>query len=189
MNKLLLAICFSAVVLLTFSISAVADSNQTVKLWSLGLGTYATTVNVEGDYGDDDIEFEGLNFSASYVFSDSMAIRAGYFSLEKTDYSELESSGLDLLAYYGTGLASQGFKAYIGGGFFNDTWSVSGESEDRKFSGIQFAGGFGYNWDVVSLELMVGIRAASDYADFVADIGGQGEVIAVSSSLLLSARF
>jgi hypothetical protein len=187
MNKLLTSICFSAVSLLTFSISAAAESNQKVKLWNVGVGTYATTVNIDGDYSDEDIEFDGLNISASYAFSDKMAIRANYFSLEDTDFSELESSGFDLLAYYGTGLATRGFKAYIGGGFFNDTWS--GNYEDEKFSGIQLSGGIGYNWDVVSLELMFGVRSASDYADFVAKNGGEGDIIAVSSSLILSARF
>jgi hypothetical protein len=187
MNKFLTSICFSAISLLTFSISA-AESNQEIKLWSVGIGSYSTTVNIDGNYGDEDIEFDGLNFSTSYAFSDKMAIRANYFVLEHTDLSELESSGLDVSAHFGTGLATYGFKAYIGGGFFNDTWS-SGRSEDETFSGIQLNGGFGYNWDVVSLELMVGIRAASDYADFVEDAGGEGEIIAVSSSLLLSARF
>ncbi|TWX57031.1 hypothetical protein [Colwellia hornerae] len=186
MNKFLTSICFSAASLLTFSVSA-EESNQTIKLWSVGVGSYASTVNVDGKYGDEDIEFDGLNFSASYAFSDNTAIRASYFSLEYTDSSELESNGLDVAAYYGTGLASQGFKAYIGGGFFNDTWSS--QNQDEKFSGIQLSGGFGYNWDVISLELMVGIRAADDYADFIANSGCEGEVVAVSSSLLLSLRF
>jgi hypothetical protein len=186
MNKFLTSICFSAISLLAFSISA-AESNQKIKLWNVGVGTYSTTVSIDNDYSDEDIEFDGLNISASYAFSDKMAMRVNYFSLENTDFSEVEASGIDLLAYYGTGLATRGFKAYIGGGFFNDTWS--GNYEDETFSGIQLSGGFGYNWDVVSLELIVGIRAAGDYADFIEDAGGQGDVIAVSSSLLLSARF
>jgi hypothetical protein len=186
MNKFLTSICFLAISLFAFSISA-AESTQKIKLWSVGLGSYSSTVNIDGDYGDQDIEFDGLNFSTSYAFSDKMAIRASYFALEHSDFSELESSGLDVAAHFGTGLATYGFKAYIGGGFFNDTWS--GRSDDETFSGIQLSGGFGYNWDILSLELMVGIRAAGDYADFVEDSGGEGDIIAVSSSLLLSVRF
>lgn len=184
MKKLLTSICISIVSLLTLSVSA---SEQPIKLWSVGIGSYAAIVGVDSNYGDEDIEFDGLNISTSYAFSDNMAIRVNYFSLEHTDYSELDSSGFDILAYYGTGLATHGFKAYIGGGLFNDTWS--GRNNDETFSGIQINGGVGYNWDVVSLELMLGVRSASDYADFVEDGGGEGEVVAVSSSLLFSVRF
>jgi hypothetical protein len=186
MNKLLSSLCFSALSLFAHS-AAAAESYQTVKPWSIGAGTYATTVNVDGKYGDDDIEYEGLSLVATHAFSDNFAIRAGYFLLENNEKSKLDSVGLDLVAYYGTGLTTQGFKAYIGGGFFNDRWKFS--TEDEKFSGIQINGGIGYNWQVVSLELMLGIRTADDYADFVEDIGGEGDVIAVSSSLLFSVRF
>jgi len=186
MNKILTAVYFSAASLLTFSISA-AESNQAIKLWNVGIGSYATTVNVDSNNRDKEIEFDGLNFSTGYAFSDKMAIRATYFSLEHTDDSELKSSGIDLTVYYGTGLASYGFKTYIGGGIFNDTWS--GQGEDKSFSGILLSGGIGYSWDAVSLELMAGIKAADDYTDFIEDAGGKGDVVAISSSLLLSVRF
>ncbi|KGJ88080.1 hypothetical protein ND16A_2633 [Thalassotalea sp. ND16A] len=160
---------------------------EPLKQWNVGIGSYATTINVDGNHGDEDLDFSGLNLAGTYAFNDNVAIRAGYYSLDFDDDSELESSGLDLLAYYGTGFATEGFKAYIGGGFFTDTWEAEGEDED--FSGIQLNGGIGYNWEFVSLELMLGIRSADDYADFIEDLGGNGDVTAISSSLLLSARF
>ena len=186
MKKLFIVSCFSVTTLMPFS-SIAEKSPQTVKPWNIGVGIYTTTVNIDGSFGDEDIDFDGLNISSSYAFSDNWAIRAGYYFLENSEFSELESSGLDLAAYFGTGLATEGFKAYVGAGLFTDTWSDG--SVDEDFSGFQLTGGVGYNWDIVSLELIIGVRSASDYADFIEGVGGEGDVIAVSSSLLLSARF
>jgi hypothetical protein len=163
------------------------QKNTSLKQFTIGAGTYATTINIDSRYGDESLDSSGLNISGSYAFSDNFSIRAGYYSLENDDFSDIESSGIDLVAYYGTGLATQGFKAYIGGGFFTDTWEAENESED--FSGLQLNGGFGYNWEVVVIDLIVGLRAADDYADVIEDAGGEGEVTALSVSLLLSARF
>jgi len=190
MKKLTLAVLISIPFL---SLSAYADdstintSTPSEKNWNVGIGSYASTIGVDGSYRDEDIEFSGLNFTGSYNFSDNFAIRASYFSLENDDFSALESKGLDLVAYYGTGLATNGFKAYVGGGLYSDTWSAQGEEED--FSGFQINGGIGYNWSPVALDLVLGIRSAGDYADLIEDGGGSGEVVAVSASLLVSARF
>ncbi len=185
MHKLLKALPLLSATFL--STSVFAEESPQIKSWNIGVGTYASVVNIDSAFGDEDIEFTGVNFAGTYAFSDTIALRAGYFSLENEDDSALKSTGIDVNIYFGTGLASEGFKVYIGGGLFSDTWEFQSEEED--FSGIQFNGGIGYNWEIISLELIVGIRSASEYADFIEDNGGSGEIIAVSSSLLLSGRF
>lgn len=162
--------------------SALAEGKQDNKHWQVGVGTYAVLIEAD-DYGDDD--FTGFNLSTTYAINDNFAIRAQYYSTEHDDVSDLDLSGFDFVAYYGTGLMSQGFKAYIGGGFYSE--SMERDSFDEDFSGAQLNGGIGYNWDQVSLELSAGIRSTGDYEDLIDDSGT--DVVAVSSALTLSYRF
>ena len=60
---------------------------------------------------------------------------------------------------------------------------------DEKFRGVQLNGGLGYNWEVIALDFVLGIRETGDYEDFGQDSGISTDVTAVSGSLILSARF
>ncbi|KGJ92193.1 outer membrane beta-barrel protein [Thalassotalea sp. ND16A] len=166
-----------------------ADTNTTqqtvndVKHWNVGVGTYALVIDDE-DEGDDD--FTGFGLSATYAFSDKVAIRGEYYSLEHDDESKLEVSGFDLVAYYGTNLMSPGFKAYIGGGVYSESLEYSSFDVDEDFSGVQLNGGIGYNWEMVSLDFVLGLRSVGDYEDFAGD---SADLSAATSSLIISARF
>lgn len=173
--------------LVLFFLSNNVFADYVKKPFSLGLGTYVSII----DYADQSIaedDFSGFSLSLGYTISNNFALRGTYFSLEHNDFSELESKGIDILAHFGTGLAKQGFKAYIGGGFFKDTIESSSFSEN--FSGLQLNGGIGYNWESVSLDLVLGIRDPSDYEDSVnAGSFTKTSAVAVSSTLMFSARF
>ena len=170
------------------SASTLAEAQQEKK-FSIGLGVYALTLAYDDTTLTDD-EFSGLAISAAYAFNDNVALKGTYYSLEHDDFNELEAKGLDLVVVAGTGLATQGFKIYGGGGFFNETWTVSGFSGDEKFSGFQLVGGLGYNWDVISVDLSLALRKAGDYADFVGSVvGGSGTVSARTVAFTVSARF
>jgi len=137
-------------------------------------------IDFDGEENDD---FTGFNLSSTYAYSDNVAVRVQYYSLAHDDFSELDLAGFDAVAFYGTGLLSKGFKAYIGGGFFSE--SMENEYFDEDFSGAQINGGIGYNWDAISLELSVGIRSTGDYEDFV----DESDVTAISCALTVSYRF
>ncbi len=171
---------------LIVSLGAHAD-NTVVKPFSLGVGLYQSVISVDDAlYAND--ELSGLGLSFGYSISDQFALRGTYYSLEHDDFSEVDSSGYDLVGYFGTGLASSGFKAYIGGGLFKDKWEVANFSE--SFSGLQINGGLGYNWYSVSLDFNLSLRDAGDYEDFVNDIlGDKISASAVTGMLLMSARF
>jgi len=169
-------------------VSSGANADNTVlKPFSLGVGLYQSVISVDDAlYAND--ELSGLGFSLGYSISDQLAFRATYFSLEHDDFSEVDSSGYDLVGYVGTGLSSYGFKAYVGAGFFKDKWEVATFSE--SFSGLQVNGGLGYNWDSVSIDFNLSLRDASDYEDFVNNIlGDKISASAVTGMLLMSARF
>ena len=175
--------------LISLSLSAnIAGAAEAVKPFTIGIGTYASTIACDSSLLKDD-GLSGLSLSLGYAVSDQFAFRGSYFSLEHDDLSDLESKGLDLLGYLGTGLATHGFKACIGGGFFSDKWQLGPASE--AFDGLQLSGGIGYNWDSVSLDFILGIRDASDYEDLVnrAFPFNPVSAVAVSGSLLLSYRF
>lgn len=170
---------------LTFSNVAFAEEVKEVKSWTVGVGAQSLTVT--NDY--EDIDFGGAIITASYAFSDSFAIKGSFHSLENDDESDLTSESFDIVGYFGTGLQSEGFKAYIGAGLFSDTWEMDGFQGEEKFSGAVLSGGLGYSWEYVTVDFILGARTAGDYADFIEDIGGSGTIMAVTTSLVLSARF
>ena len=177
-----------SLLILSISFNAFADFDATAeKPFSLGVGTYRSVIAVDDPFYQDD-ELSGIAFTFGYAVSNNVAFRGTYFSLEHDDFSDIESTGFDFLAYFGTGLATQGFKAYIGGGLFKDKWEVGTFSQ--SFDGLQLNGGLGYNWESVSLDLVIGIRDPGDYEDFVNGVFATNfTATAISSSLLLSYRF
>jgi hypothetical protein len=177
--------------LLLISLSSnahIATAAEAVKPFTIGIGSYVSTIAYDNSLIKDD-DLSGFSLSFGYAVSDQFALRGSYFSLEHDDLSDLESKGIDLLGYLGTGLATHGFKAYVGGGYFSDEWELGPVSE--RFNGLQLSGGIGYNWSSVSLDFILGIRDASDYEDFVNQAFPFNPVsaVAVSGSLLLSYRF
>lgn len=191
--NLLVANCFmknvsSFLLLFLLSFGVYADTSVAVeKPFSLGAGVYRNVIVFdESSVGDD--ELTGMALTFAYAVSDNFALRGTYFSLEHDDFSDIESTGLDLLAYFGTGLATQGFKVYGGGGFFKDKWELGPFS--KTFDGLQLNAGLGYNWNAVSLDLVVGLRDSGDYEEFVdSELAINSSATAVSSSLLLAFRF
>ena len=89
------------------------ESQQSNGKFSAGVGSYALVVEADG-YSED--QFAGFSVFGDYAFNDHFSLRGQYYSVEHDDFSELEASGLEANAYFGTGLASNGFKAFIGGG-------------------------------------------------------------------------
>ncbi len=183
MKNLFLLLTLSLISFNAFS----ASNGETMKPFSIGLGTYRTVIAYDDSRAGDD-KLSGGSLSFGYAVSDQFALRATYFSLEHDDSSALESTGYDLLAYLGTSLSTPGFKAYIGGGYFSDEWKLA--SFSKKFSGLQLSGGIGYNWDAIALDFILGVRDSSDYEDFVNDNSlFQVSATTVTSSLQLSFRF
>jgi hypothetical protein len=173
---------FMAIATLLMATSLLAQA-AAEKHWQVGLGLYRSAISYNNTSDD---EFSGVAISASYAATDNVAFRGTIFSLEHDDFSEIDSSGYDLVIYGGTGLLTQGFKIYGGGGIFKDTWEVLGLEE--SFNGFQLNGGLGYNWDVVAIDLVIGIRGTSDYDDLANQFGSTVDA-AVSSNLSLSVRF
>ncbi len=162
-----------------------AQAGEEEKKFSIGLGTYGFTV----DYTDSayvNREFSGLAINATFAANDNIGVKGAIYSLEADNddynvYDGTESSGYDLTLIAGTGLATEGFKIYGGIGVFNDTWSKPGYY-DSEFSGLQFVGGLGYNWEVISLEFSFGVREADEY-NINTDVAA-----AVSAGLIVSVR-
>lgn len=179
---------YAALLILLSSFNTTATfAGDAEKPFSIGIGTYSSIIAYDNSLYEDD-ELSGFSLSFAYAVSDMLAFRGTYFSLEHNDFSDIESTGYDLLAHLGTGLATHGFKAYIGGGLFSDKWESGAFS--KTFNGLQLSGGIGYNWDSVSLDFILGIRDASDYEAFINEnLPTDVSAVAASGSLLLSYRF
>ncbi|MDO6618777.1 outer membrane beta-barrel protein [Shewanella sp. 6_MG-2023] len=183
MKKLIQGTVFLSTLLLGAQISAAEVESVPAKNWSIGIGSYAFSL-ANDDNSDADLDFSGFNIAAGYAFNNHFQVRATYFLLENDDFSDLESSGFDLMAYGGVGLAEKGFRGYGGAGFFSDEWSISNESE--SFSGIQFGGGLGYNWGPAALDFVLTLRQADKYEDLMFT---SGTYFAMSGNLTISYLF
>lgn len=169
----------SSLLFSTLSYANTDDSNH----WSVGAGRYAFTLASDNDRVKDDTS-SGFNLTASYAFNNHFQVRATYFSLEHDDYSDIESTGYDFMAYGGVGFIRKGFRSYGGAGFFSDERKDSFFSE--SFSGFQAGGGIGYNWGQVALDFVLKLREADEYEDL---FYRSGSYVALSGSLSVSYLF
>jgi len=163
-------------------------SGKPEKPYSVSVGVYQGKFSISSL--PIDLDFSGYSLSIGQVFSDNFAGRFTYYSTDWDEFSGLDSDGVDIVLHWGTGLASKGFKAYIGGGWFKDTWEVTANlsgtpvTGKESFSGLQISGGIGYNWESIALDLVLAVRDPDDYEKaFLA------EVDPYTGSLLLSYRF
>jgi len=166
-------------------IPLIASSSTEPKNFNLGIGYYSLELYDEADTYDG-VNMKGVSLSATYMFIDNIALRGIYYSLNKNDLVSTDVDGMEILAYYGSGLATRGGKWYIGGGYFRDQWD--GAKESNSFDGLQLGGGFGYNWETMSFDMMLHFRDTSDYDNYLGRPGGE-IVTAGTLSLMLSARF
>ena len=169
---------------------ATANAEKLDKPYTVGVGWY--TVKIDYVAVDTDFDFSGFSLSMSQAFSDNWLIRGTLFSLENDSVSSVDSEGYDLVLYFGKGFVSQGFKAYVGGGFGKDTIEgvLMGLSFKESGSGFQLSGGIGYNWNRVALDFTIGIRDPDDYEKAIKNVTGVDvSVDAYSGALSVSYRF
>jgi len=178
----LLSMLFALSTFFSTGIEANSESNL-----NIGLASYALVVGYNTPQISDD-EYTGAGISALYAISNNVAFRGTYYVVDHAQDLDLDTIGYDLLVYWGRGFTRHGFKAYIGGGYFNETQEDADFSD--KFSGLQVNGGIGYNWSVIALDFTLGIRDPGDYEDFFKnDTGNNIDAVAITGSLILSARF
>ncbi|SET41054.1 hypothetical protein [Thalassotalea agarivorans] len=180
-----------ALTALLFSFQSSAEEYEDAvfgKHATLGAGYYVLEVNADSeDFGDD--QFTGYVLSGGYAFSNEVGVRVNYYMTEHSDLSSLENDGFDLLGLWGSGLTEEGFKAYIGGGFYSEKWELSELSFSESFSGLQLAGGLGYSWEAFTLDGILTLRETSKYEDFFEDAGINADASAVTFALVASIRF
>lgn len=184
--KYLLLTSLTITSILTFSASSYAENSNAIKKWGVGVGIAALVLDSEKNR---DFKFSGGALTATYFVSDNVAIKSQYYALNHSTYRGVKISGgglsgIDISAYYGTGLTTKGFKMYLGGGLYNETIKFSGK--DASFNGVQIVGGIGYNWDTISLDMTLSARSTGDYEDTLTALG---EISTSSSDLILTYRF
>jgi len=170
----------------TVSADEIKRPGEPEKPFSVSIGWYTEKISYSAFPGDDD--FSGYALAIGQVFLDNFDGRITFYSLDHDDFSSFDSEGYDMVLHWGTGLASQGFKAYIGGGYFKDKWEFVGIKQ--SFEGLQVNGGIGYNWNHISLDLILSFRDPDDYEKFIANtLLIDTSVDAYSGFLLLSVRY
>jgi len=160
-----------------------SQAEETERKISISFGTYALSISHADLFqSDETLTLSGTAFSASYAISNNIAFRGTVFSLTDDDFPDIDSSGVDIMALFGSGFTAQGFNGYLGAGIFIDSWRNS--NANQNFDGIQLNGGIGYNWEALSLNLLFGLRESGEY-----DNQGNSFTAVVSTSFNLSVRF
>ncbi|CUS47837.1 MAG: hypothetical protein HLUCCO02_09885 [Idiomarinaceae bacterium HL-53] len=129
MRTSILVLALSAASLI--STSALANTDE--KKYSVGLSSFATSVDFVG--GTDDAT--GIGVTATAVLNElgkgHLALISNFAMMEHDTFSQLDVDNVDVSLLWGYNLTQYGFKYYVGGGFFNEKWSTNGFSE--TFSG------------------------------------------------------
>ena len=180
LTKITLAVFASS---LTISnITLANDDPQTKKQWTAGFGLYALSLDNEIK---SNVNFAGLNASNTFSFNDTLSIRGQYYALNHDKPSNTNVNGFEVSVLYGTGLTSEGFKAYIGAGVYSETHVI--ENINKNYACVQLSGGggIGFNWNSISLDLSLGIRTTGDYED----VSNETNIKAASTALILGYRY
>ncbi len=138
-----------------------------------------------GDPGKESLA--GNSVAVTVAFARRLAFKGGVYRLTHEEFENITAEGYDLLLLLGNNFDRIGSKFYIGAGYYSETWSPG----EQDFEGAQFNLGIGYNWNRISLDLVVGIREPSEYSDFVSSLNSFAEIdtIAYSGSLESAIRF
>ena len=175
--------CYLLILALTIKPALVrADSD---KHFNLGAGKYKMALSNNTGFDD---EFAGYALSAQYAYTDNVAARIILYDTEEERYVQFDNDGAEILALFGSGLYTEGFKLYFGAGYFSEDWQITTLSTSH--SGLMLSGGIGYNWKILSVDLIFGIRDVGDYQDLADQVNPFLEIDrSTSTSILLSARF
>ena len=169
---------------LTFCLTATSTvhAEEAPKHFQMGISSFATTVSFENS-GIEDDEFTGFSLYGKGAPTDNFAMRGLYAQQEHDDFQGLDLNALEISALAGTGLATEGFKAYGSFGFFDEELEANNSSID--FNGAMIGAGIGYNWAPVGIDFWFNLRDSSDYEDLFPG----ADVVAASDGLGIAARF
>lgn len=186
------------------SVPAIAPAQQPEekKHFSVGLVSFASSLGYNRNEGYGEVT-ETETFSGPGVFftgaiNDNFAMRLTRARQEHETDASYELTATEGSVLLGTGLATEGLRAYGSVGFYNETLEYEGYySGEEDFSGLALGGGIGYNWRPITLEFWLSAREASDYENFLERSNVYGntsgdsvsDVVAMTGGLGLSFRF
>lgn len=126
-------------------LSPFAFAENAQKQGHIGLASSATILDYDDNRFEND-SFSGLAIYGGSAFNNNFGLRGqlSFQSLNDSDF-EVRSRAFELSFMAGTGLETEGFKAYGSLGFFADRWSASFAADDESFNGLMIGGGLGYN--------------------------------------------
>jgi len=176
---------FFCLLMIALTIKPVLLQADSDKNFNLGAGKYKLVLSNNTAFDD---EFTGYALTAQYAYTDNVAARIILYSTEEESYMQFDNDGAEILALFGSGLYTGGFKIYIGAGYFSEDWQLTTLSASHN--GLMLSGGIGYNWKIISVDLILGIRDVGDYQDLADQVNPYLEIDkSTSTSILLSARF
>ena len=150
---------------------------------ALGIGTWGLNIKDTKDDNGVDTTYRGAALFYQYGLNDHLALRVNLYSAEQEDFSNLKVSGLDGQLLLTSNARDNGFKIYIGAGYFSEKFKNDNSNYEKKYKGAEGIFGLGYNWSRIGFDFTGAVRPRSAY-----DVEGS-DLLYVTGSLGLSFRF
>lgn len=126
------------------------------------------------------VNFNSPVFSARLIPAKNFALETNYYNFGGGRYTKgsesgpsvFDNSGLEVNFLLGSSLVDDGFFAYVGVGYFSETWESMTSGNQYGASGIQAPIGIGYNFGHFSIDAQAAYRNPAAY---------QGDVFSTTS--------
>jgi len=151
---------------------------------AIGIGTWGlTTRNPDADA---DTSYGGGALSYQYGLNDHIALRVNLYGAKQEDFDDETIGGVDGQMLLTTNARNNGFKFYVGGGYFSEKWKNEVTDKEESYNGAEVIFGLGYNFSRIGLDITGAVRPKSAYD---ADGSDDPDLLFVTGSLRLTYRY
>lgn len=151
---------------------------------AIGIGTWGLSINNQDT--DTDTTYGGGALTYQYGLNDHIALRVNLYSAKHEDFDDLTIGGLDGQLLLTTNARDNGFKFYVGGGYFSEKWKNDINNKEDSYNGGEVVFGLGYNFSRVGVDITGAVRPKSAYD---ADGANDPDLLFVTGSLRVTYRY
>jgi len=160
------------------------SDNPPSRRHAIGIGTWGLTIRNPDT--DADTSYGGGTLSYQYGINDHIALRVNFYGAKQEDFDNLTIGGVDGQILLTTNARNNGFKFYVGGGYFSEKWKNETTDKEESYNGGEVIFGLGYNFSRVGLDITGAVRPKSAYD---ADGPNSPDLLFVTGSARLTFRY
>ena len=151
---------------------------------AIGIGTWGLTIR--NPDADADTSYGGGALSYQYGLNDHIVLRVNLYGAKQEDFDDETIGGVDGQVLLTTNARNNGFKFYVGGGYFSEKWKNEVTDKEDSYNGAEVVFGLGYNFSRVGLDITGAVRPKSAYD---ADGPNSPDLLFVTGAARLTFRY